>query len=32
VQRRLFDARPDYPRFDEAAHAEPGNPWLVWAV
>ena len=32
VQRKLFDARPDYTRFDEAAHADPGNPWLVWAV
>jgi site-specific recombinase XerD len=32
VQFRMFDARPDHTRFNEAKHADPGNPWLVWAV
>jgi hypothetical protein len=31
AQPRLFDARPDFTRFDESVHADPANPWLAWA-
>jgi hypothetical protein len=31
TQARLFDARPDFTRFDERVHADLANPWLVWA-
>jgi hypothetical protein len=31
AQPRLFDARPDFTHFDASVHADPANPWLVWA-
>jgi hypothetical protein len=32
VQPRLFEAWRDFTRFDEAADADLGNPWLAWGL
>ncbi|MGI5290141.1 hypothetical protein ACQEVF_49990 [Nonomuraea polychroma] len=32
IQLRLLEARRDFTRFDAATDADPGNPWLRWAI
>lgn len=32
LQPGLFDIARDFTRFDESTAADPGNPWLVWAI
>jgi hypothetical protein len=32
IQLRLLEAPRDFTRFDPSADADPGNPWLRWAI
>lgn len=32
IQPGLFDTARDFTRFNDSTDADPGNPWLVWAI